>query len=331
MKQIYGIDLSKEKFDVNYINKDQKETHKIFQNTCKGISKFLEKLPNEVVLVAEHTGVYGDLLVYLSNQMNVEICLESGYNIRHSLGLHKGKTDKLDAARIREYGERFFDKLKPFTCNLEEIAELEEIYSLRKQIVKERKMLLCHLEKKNQSAFNSCIAHSVSQTTLEAQNAAIDELEQEILDLIHSHAHLCRNFELLISILGIGSVTASCLIIKTKNFTKITTAREAASYAGVCPFPNSSGKMVKKSRVSSMSDKELKTLLFMCALSAVKFNKEYKLYYQKKALEGKHHYLIMNNISNKLLRTIFRIVETGIKWDPNYICMDPRENKKISA
>ena len=331
MKLIYGIDLSKEKFDVNFFNERGQMKHQIYNNTFNGICKFLDMVPKEAILVAEHTGVYGDLLVFLAGQVDVTICLESGYKIRHSLGLLKGKTDKLDAARIREYGERFNDKLKISEVDPEEIEELEQLYSLRKQLVKERKMLLCHVEKKRQAPGNSLIAHTVSERMLCSFNESINELEKQIFELIHSHKDLFRNFDLVTSIKGIGPVTASNLIIKTKNFTKISTAREAASYAGVCPFPNASGKMVKKSRVSPMSDKELKTLLYMCAKSAVKHNQEYRLYYKQKSLEGKHHFLIMNNISNKLLRTIFRIIETGEKWDPNYICLDPRDNLKIVA
>lgn len=331
MKLIYGIDLSKEKFDVNFFSEKGENKHKIYENTFKGICKFLETIPKKAILVAEHTGVYGDLLVFVAAQVSITICLESGYKIRHSLGLLKGKTDKLDAARIREYGERFFDKLKASRIDSEEIKELEELYSLRKQLVKERKMLLCHVEKKKQNISNSLIVHAVSEQMFCSFNSSINELEKQIFELIHAHKDLFRNFDLITSIKGIGPVTASNLIIKTKNFSKISTAREAASYAGVCPFPNASGKMVKKSRVSAMSDKELKTLLYMCAKSAVKHNKEYRLYYKQKSLEGKHHFLIMNNISNKLLRTIFRIIETGQKWDPNYICLDPRENEKKVA
>ena len=63
-------------------------------------------------------------------------------------------------------------------------------------------------------------------------------------------------------------------------------------------------KMVKKDRVSHMSDKTLKTLLHLCAKSATQHNQAYKLYYEKKKQEGKPHYLILNNISNKLLRTL---------------------------
>ena len=43
------------------------------------------------ILCAENTGVYGDLLLYLSNQMAVTISFIPGYNIKHSLGLRKGE------------------------------------------------------------------------------------------------------------------------------------------------------------------------------------------------------------------------------------------------
>jgi len=59
--------------------------------------------------------------------------------------------------------------------------------------------------------------------------------------------------------------------------------------------------------------------------SAVKHNKEYKLYYQKKQLEGKPHYLIMNNVSNKMLRTIYSVVKNKTPYSQDYICLDPRE------
>ena len=326
MERIYGIDLSKEKFDVNFINLKGIMQHQIISNTFKGICSFFETLPSKVTIVAEHTGVYGELLVFLANQIDIKICLHSGYSIRHSLGLIKGKSDKLDSKRIREFGERFTDKLKPTYANSSQINELNELYSLRCQLVKERKMLLTHSKEKVRSVSNSIIAHKVQTKLIDDFNSSIAKIETEIQIIINSDMELKKNFDLATSINGVGPITTCELIIKTGNFKKIDTAKKAASYAGVCPFPNSSGNMVKKSKVSPMSDKSLKTLLFMCAKSAVRYNKEYKLYYQKKSNEGKPHYLIMNNVSNKLLRTIYRIIETGIKWDPNYLCLDPREN-----
>ena len=62
------------------------------------------------------------------------------------------------------------------------------------------------------------------------------------------YEELNENYELALSIKGIGAVIATDLIIKTGNFKTINTARKTASYAGVCPFPNESGKMAGKSK-----------------------------------------------------------------------------------
>lgn len=56
-----------------------------------------------------------------------------------------------------------------------------------------------------------------------------------------------------------------------------------------------------------------------------------ELIYQKKKLEGKHHFIIMNNVSNKLLRTIYSIVNSKMSYNENYITNDPREKLKKIA
>jgi len=331
MRQIYGIDLSKEKFDVNFIDQTNQEQHCVVKNDLKNISRFIESLPTDSHLVAEHTGVYGDLLLFLSNQMSISISLCSGYSIKHSLGLRKGKTDKIDAARIREYGERFYDTLEQSSINSELMTELQELYSLRRQLVKEKKMLLTKQKGVMRLATRSIYAKSVYTRILDQLTTEINDIELQLQEIIRSDEEFSRNFDLVTSIKGIGPITACELIIKTANFKRITTAKKAASYAGICPFPNASGQMVKKSRVSPMSDKALKSLMFMCAKSAVAHNKEYRLYYQKKHLEGKPHYLIMTNVANKLMRTVFKVIESGCPWNPNYICVDPRNtNKKVA-
>lgn len=330
MERIYGIDLSKEKFDVNFISSDGSEKHLVVKNTFKGICKFLKDFPKNSLIIAEHTGVYGELLIFLANAMNINICIETGYNIRHSLGLIKGKTDKIDAKRIREYGERFFDKLKEHKSYSADMFELKELYSLRAQLVKERKMFITHSKEKELAVSNSVIAHKIYLNMINEFNESIKKIEDEIEFIIVNNPAFKKSFEIVTSIKGVGAITTCDLIIKTENFKKIDTSRKAASFAGVCPFQNSSGKMVKKSRVSPMSDKRLKTLLYLCSKSAVKHNKEFNLYYKKKMSEGKQHFLIMNNVANKLLRIMYKLIESGEKWDPNYVCLDPREAKKVA-
>jgi transposase len=330
MKQIYGIDLAQEKFDVNFLTSDNKPKGIVVKNNLSGIVDFLESLPTDAVLCAEHTGVYSELLLFISCCMHVPISLSTGYEIKHSLGLRKGKSDGVDAKRIREYGERFYDKLKFYSYPDEDMKELRELYNLRAQLVKERKMLVTNEKGKRHMAFNSIGAHVVAQKVVMNLDRAIKDLEFEIEAIIMSKDELRTNYRLVTGIRGIGPVTTCDLIVKTGNFKEINTARKAASYAGVCPFPDSSGKMVKKSRVSHHADKELKTLLYLCSVVAISRNPEYKRYYLRKKQEGKAYYLIMNNVANKLLRMVYSIVNSRKEYQLGYFTVDPRVENKVA-
>ncbi len=79
-----------------------------------------------------------------------------------------------------------------------------------------------------------------------------------------------------------------------------------------------------------MSDKQFKTLLFMCSKVAVRSKPEYKLYFLRKKQEGKPYYLIINNVANKLLRTVFHLVKTEQKYILGHITEDPGKQKKVA-
>jgi transposase len=330
MRQIYGIDVSEESFDVNFLSTDNEAKGFVVKNRFKNIVKFINSLPKGSVICAEFTGVYCELLTFIACIQKVPIALASGYQIKHSLGLQKGKTDALDASRIREYGERFFDKLRFVSFPEAELKELKEIYNLRAQLVQDHKRLLTNKKGKKNLPYQSIKVHQITQKFLSQLEKGIEELEAEILMIIKSKEELKANFKLITGIKGIGAVTACEVIIKTDNFTKINTARKAASYAGICPFKNASGKMVKKSKVSHMADKKMKTLFYLCAAVAIRYNPEYKLYYLRKKQEGKPYFLILNNVANKLLRTIYSITNSRLEYSLGHITNDPRTPKKVA-
>ena len=329
--QVYGIDLSKEKFDVSFIDSNGKEESLQVKNSLASISRFLSSVSEDGFLCAEHTGAYGDLLVYLCNQMNVSIALIPGYTIKHSLGLVKGKSDPLDSKRIREYGERFTDKLEYAEYPEENIVELKQLYTLRYQLVRQRKSLRTIDKGRGVLPMQSIEVHNHLDNVMVTLDEEIAAIEDEIEALILSDQEMRESYELATGVIGIGPVIVTNLIIKTGNFKTIDTYRRAASYAGVCPFPKTSGKMVGKSKTSPFTDKELKTLLYMGAKAAVKHNKEFKLYFQKKELEGKPYFLIMNNVSNKLLRTVYSVVKNKTPYEKDHICLDPRERNTNSS
>ena len=111
--QSYGIDLAKEKFDVSFFDLTSKKvsnqpSHKVVKNNLKSIGRFLETLPSDAVLVAEHTGVYGDTLLKCCMDSNVKIAFVGGYVIhRYRATPDRAKTDVLDCALLREFRRRW--------------------------------------------------------------------------------------------------------------------------------------------------------------------------------------------------------------------------------
>ena len=129
------------------------------------------------------------------------------------------------------------------------------------------------------------------------------------MEIIKNNEKLANQLDLLTSIKGIGKFTAIYLIISTKGFEKFENWRQLACYAGVAPFEYSSGTSVRgRTKVSSLADLKMKSLLNMCAISAVQHDAELKLYFEKKVAEGKHKMLVINNVRCKLLARVFAVI-----------------------
>ena len=323
--QIYGIDLASEKFDVSFVDSDGKIKHIVVKNTKSQIEKFLDKLPEDCRIVAEHTGVYGDLLLMLADVRAIPVSYVSGYEIKHSMGLVRGKSDPVDAARIREYGERHADKLEDTHFPSATIYELRELYATRRLLVHQRKQLQTVLLSDQKRPKQSEAAQKVKQEMVEQLNKQITSLEKKMTELIDNDDELSKTSAIARSIPGIGPVTATELIIKTDNFQRVKTAKKCATLAGISPFPNATGKTDKGCHVSHMGDKQLKTLLYLCARSAVVHFEKMRVYKMKKYnVEHKHIYVVLNNVANRLLKILYALVKKGEMYDSSYLPKDPR-------
>ena len=168
--------MTQKKFDVSYQADERKNGHKVIKNNLQGNIRFLECLPANSLLCAEYTGGYGELLLFLCAYFNIPIALKTGYQIRQSLDLQRGKSDKIDSIRIREYGERFRDKLVVIDYPSESTKELKKLFGLRSQLVKERKMLLTYERRTMHMPFNSIKIHRVTLNVLDELNLAIFEI-----------------------------------------------------------------------------------------------------------------------------------------------------------
>ncbi|MCI1648974.1 MAG: transposase [Bacteroides sp.] len=238
MEQMYGIDLGLPSFEVSFFDVQGQLHHlKQVKNTVEGIGLFLSLLPLNACLCAENAGLYGDLLLHLCSCAGVPICFVPGYKIKHSMGLQRGKSDEVDACRIREYAERFSDRLQPCSASTEELEELQELYRTRGQLVESRKRLSTLNRGDNCKVMVSLAAARVRQHLLDELDEQIRGLDAEIDRLIKSNPEQEKSYRILTSVSGVGPVTACELIIKTEDFQKLDTAKRCAAYAGIAPYP----------------------------------------------------------------------------------------------
>jgi len=312
-----GIDISKLKLDVCIYDHKHKKEHKYFivENNEKGFKALIKKLLKEEIILKEvfvcleHCGVYGLETAYFLDQ-KVSFCFCNPLHIKRSLGIVRGKNDKLDSFQIARFCYIFRDELKADTVPTELMLKIKTLMSertrVKKAIVIEKQI------KKDHFKYLSSSAQSRSIRKLKQLKEDKKCIEKEVEALINSDKPLMTNYELLTGIIGIGLVNATLMLLFTNNFKGITDARSFACYCGVAPFEHSSGTSVRgKTRVSRMANKKVKAELSNAARSAVIHDPELKMYYKRKRNEGKAHGTVLNAVKFKLITRSFAVVKRG--------------------
>ena len=320
-KIFVGIDISKSWIDV-VVLKDGQSMHRQFENSKKGYKVMLSWLKTfanlgEMILCMEHTGVYALPLWNYLVKYKVAYVVETGLQIKSSMGIKRGKSDKIDAQAIARYIKLHHTETRLHKVPAKIISRLKILYSYRERLVKIKHQL--SVANKEISAFvDKSIRKEMSSETqsLEAIiDSRIEKIKQIILNVIASDAETKRIYDLIESVPGIGLVTATYLIIVTQNFTILNKGRKLANYCAIAPHENSSGKSIKgKTKVSYLGDKRLKALLSNGVKTNLRYDTESKEYFARKIAEGKKEGIIINNIKNKILHRVCAVVERGTPY-----------------
>lgn len=328
-KHFVGVDISKDVLDVSILNEVDLEGAMHFQisNDLPGFNKlllFLQKKkisPNECAFCMEHTGTYGILFFAWLSQQDILFCVESGLHIKRSLGVTRGKSDKVDAERIAEYAYTQKTKLKAYQMPSTLMVKIKQLLTYREQMVRLRSGLKNSLKSHKQYQRLSGLDNIVKEVEqqINEQDQIIKRIENQLLEVIKSDRQLKKNYSLATSVKGIGLVIAAAMITTTNNFESFDNGRKYACYAGIAPFKYSSGSSIRgKNKVSVFGNRRVKTLLTNGANTAIKWDPQLKNYYNRKREEGKDHKLIVNAVSCKLVNRVFAVVKRQTPYVSTY-------------
>ena len=234
-------------------------------------------------------------ILALATENFLSLWLESSLRIKRSLGLQRGKSDKIDSVRISEYTFRYADQAILWQPERQIILKLRQLVGLRKRLLNAKNTLRVPLEeviafqdKKLQKEMEK-----LNRKPIEALEKQIAEVEKKINALIKEDSSLKHLFDLVTSVDGVGEAAAAAvvfceLVISTNEFKLFNCPRKFAYYSGVAPFEHSSGTSIRGgTRVSHLANKQMKKLLHMAALSVVRGKGGMATYYYRKVEQGK--------------------------------------------
>jgi transposase len=332
-KFFIGIDVSKHTLDVAFVIHQSSgfsnPVWKQFCNTQNGLNQLKKwlyemhiPLSSQTIIVIENTGIYHRLLWQFCSSLQVELCIENAAQVKWSMGIARAKNDKVDSRRLALYAARHADRLKPTPALHPGIMHLKDLMMIRNKIIVQIsgiKTTLKELKHVNTSAADTRAIKKLLQPALDGLEQSLKKIEKDIKSALRKEEALFTVYKRLITIPGIGHVTAIYLICCSNAFTMCSSGKQLACYCGVVPFHHQSGISIKgKQHVHRMANKELKRLLHLCALSCIKNYSEFKDYYNRKKQEGKHSMCVLNAIKNKLVLRVFAVVKSERDYVDNY-------------
>jgi len=332
VKCYLGMDVSKLWVDITLMrvvdHHKQPTTTERFDNTEAGIKamdKWLRKqqvpFDDNSLLVVENTGVYHRLIWGYCSRHGLPLHIGNATHIKHSFGIARGKNDKLDSQRLCSYTFKNAEELKATPALNPVLLQLKDLLTARSRLLTQLnsiKQYLGELKLSNTKEVRQALerVHAAAQ---EGIKASLKTIEEQIHQLIQHDEVIKNNYDLLVSVPGIGHFTAVYIICCTNNFICKVTGKQLASYAGVAPFGNTSGTSVKgRDKVHQMANKELKKLLHMGALSAIQHYEEFRTYYERKVKEGKHELAVLNAIRSKIALRAVAVINNRQPYVDNY-------------
>lgn len=320
-----GIDLSKVTLDA-YLHCSK--AYQQFENTEKGYKAMLTwarkegKVKSaELLICFEHTGLYGMKLAAFLEEKKRSYCMVPSIEIKRSLGMVRGKDDRVDAMRIAQYAHLRRENIKETKLPSKLLRKLKQLLALRERMVAQRAGYYAELKELKRIYIKKDNPHlfAVQEKLVAEFSKAISVVEDEIHILIKSDEEVKNIFELLNSIKGIGMVVAANLIVVTQCFKTFENSRQLACYCGVAPFKKQSGTSLRsRSKVSHYANKKIKALLNTSASTAIQYDTELKAYYQRRINGGKSKMSTLNIVRNKLLHRAFAVVKRGTPFVESY-------------
>ncbi|MBV2146585.1 MULTISPECIES: IS110 family transposase [unclassified Wolbachia] len=320
-----GIDISKDRFDVflSFISKKGKrETKKRnFKNDDSGFQGLLDFLQKhnveQVTICMEATGCYSEALAEFLHNAGYFVSVVNPYCIKSYARskLVRQKNDQSDAEIIADYCQR--QEPTRWTPPSSEKKKLKHLYRCSAALKNELTLVNNHLEKKERLPEKVVNVWENLSVNIEQ---SIETIKNSIHELLKQHKELLEDFQLLLTVPGIGKESAVAILAEISDIKVFINARQLASYAGTIPRNITSGSSVyAKPRLSKSGSQTLRKAMYFPAIVSKKHNPIIMTFCKRLKEKGKHNMAIVGAAMRKLLHIVFGVLSSRKAFDPDHI------------
>lgn len=300
-----GIDVSKAWLDVAV--HAQKETTR-FSNDEAGITSLVKKLKKlkPKLIVLEPTGGFEMLGVAELSQAGLPVAVVNGKRVRDFAKAtgQIAKTDKLDARVLAHFAAAIRPEVR--SLRSEDEAQLTALLTRRRQILD-----MLTVEKNRLVTVRARMRPDL-EAHIHWLSTHLKELDQEIEEFIKGSPLWKEKDTLLQSVPGVGPVTSATMLGMLPELGHLS--RQAiAALVGVAPMNKDTGnRQGKRSVYGGRAD--VRSVLYMAALSAKKHNPFIRKFYERLIRHGKEKKLALTACMRKLLVILNAMVRTNLPW-----------------
>jgi transposase len=318
---------------------------KAFAQTSEGFEHFQQRLltsglePTSILIVMEATGSYWMALATTLHQAGFAVSVINPAQAHHfaKAQLKRAKNEVLDAQTLAELAQALLPERwtpPPSIC-----YELQQRLAQRSSFLELRTQISNQLHALEVTPVVIPAVRQRNMQLIESINQHIAQLDAELLAFVKGEQELAGSapaegaeepadplehqwkaaIALLLTIPGIGLLTACWLVVATLNFTLCETAEAAVHYVGLAPVLRSSGTSVRgRSQIGHSGHARARTQLYVATLAAARFNPIIKAYYERLRAAGKPMIVARCACARKLLHIAYAVVTHQQAFDPTY-------------
>lgn len=320
---VLGIDVSKLKLDAALWLPETRKWYALrADNNVVGVHKLLHWAQaksgtpiNTCRVVLEATGVYHELAAETAFEAGAEVVLANPKRVRDFASGHGilNKTDGVDARSLARYGAEA--EVIAWQPPPPEIRTLRALLSRLAAVEEDLQRENNRREKARATATPALVLESLERT-IQALTAERKRLQQAIDDHYGQHPGLKQQRDLLKTIPAFGDKSANQLLclLRSKHF---ESARQAAACSGLVPVHHCSGTSVRQPpRLSKQGDPRLRKVLYMAAVSALKYNPELRRIYDHFVQNGKAKMAAIGVLMRKLVHIAYGVLKNDQPYNP---------------